>query len=63
MSEVEMMSVFGIMGTGNYAYRVCKFVTRLLETVYPEMVYTDVGKKKDETCFVHNVIAFCRNVL
>ena len=36
-----------------YSYRVCKYVTRFLEIVYPEMVYTDHVKNKNLTlqCF------------
>ena len=34
-------------------YRACKYVTRLLETVYPEMIYTDDVQMKDVTCFVY----------
>ena len=38
-------------------------VTRLLEIVYPEMVYTDDVCKKNVTFFMYNGAAFGRNVL
>ena len=43
--------------------RLCKYVTRLLEIVYPEMVYTDDVKKKDVTCSVYKGAEFGYNVL
>ena len=46
MSKVHVFgSLMGINGNGKEpeggSYRVCKYVTRLLEIVYPDMVYTD----------------------
>ena len=46
-----------------YDYSVCKYVTRLLEIVYPEMAYTDDVKMKDVKRFVCNGAAFGRNFL